>query len=642
MPPVTLLDGLDQAQREAVACGEHPLAVIAAAGSGKTAVITRRIAHRVAEGTAEERHVVALTFSRQAAQELSRRLYGLGVREVTAGTFHGVAYGVLRQRWTDQGRPAPALMTVRTGLLGEAVRTVAAGRRQHLDPQALGIEIDWARAQRIAPAAYAAAIHAQGRRAPVSADLVTQAYAEYGALKRSRRVIDFDDLLESGLQEMAGDPEFAAQVRWRFRHFFVDEFQDVNPLQHALLESWRGGRPDLCVVGDPRQAIYGWNGADPGLLRDIERTYPGVRIIRLTRNYRCSPGVIDAAAGVLAADDGADDTEAVRPPVGEVSLRSAVDETAEADLVAEWLRRHRVPGGRWRAMAVLARTNIQLETLAAAFVRRGIPVELAARPAADPDDAARRSLLAEARRLTAPSELAVWGRDLDEGFGDGVSASPLHRRLAAAVQRFLASMQGGTGPAFVEWLELTGGGDFADRTPTDAVALLTFHAAKGREWRTVAVTGVEPGLVPHGGAHTTEAKAEELRLLYVAITRASDHLLITWADERNRREAGRSPLLDRVETALAPVPLDALPLVGRRPRRPVPADDPVLCGLRTWRQRAATAAGLPPRAIVDDRTLEAIAVARPATLEELGTVPGMSSLAVARLGPRLLGALAGL
>ena len=125
-------------------------------------------------------------------------------------------------------------------------------------------ELDWARAQRADPGRYP-----EGPRTP-GAHLVGAARDRgdrRGAiteLKHARRVVDFDDLLELRYGEMDRDPAFAAQVRWRFRHFFVDEFQDVNPLQHALLEAWRGGRPDLCVVGDPRQAIYGWNGADPG------------------------------------------------------------------------------------------------------------------------------------------------------------------------------------------------------------------------------------------------------------------------------------------------------------------------------------------------------------------------------------------
>ena len=125
--------------------------------------------------------------------------------------------------------------------------------------------------------------------------------AAYEALKTRRGVVDFDDLLERCLHALTDDRQWASGIRWRFRHLFVDEAQDLNPLQHAVLEGMRGGRPDLCLVGDPRQAIYGWNGADPSMLAEVERRYPGVTVVRLLSNYRCSPQIVRAGAAVLVA-----------------------------------------------------------------------------------------------------------------------------------------------------------------------------------------------------------------------------------------------------------------------------------------------------------------------------------------------------
>lgn len=635
-----LTDGLDPAQAEAITSTAAPLAIIAAAGSGKTTVLTRRIAHRVLEGTAEERHVVALTFSRQAAGELVRRLARLDVRGVTAGTFHAVAYGVLRQRWADQGRPAPGLITVKHGLLAEAIRAVPMHGRRAPNPAEIVTELDWARAQRVTTAQYPDAARLAGRRPNVSPERIATIAEEYRRLKRHRRVVDFDDLLEGCLTELGTDAEFAAQLRWRFRHFFVDEFQDVNPLQHALLEALRGGRPDLCVVGDPRQAIYGWNGADPTFLERIEDTYPGIRVVRLRRNYRCSPAVVEAGSAALAAGDVGDDTLAVRPPTGAVELVGAPDPVAEAAVVVDRLRRLRRPGAAWRSMAVLARTNAQLEPVLAALHAAGIPAVLAGRPAEAADDPARRALLADARRARSTEELMAWGRDLDDGTGDA-QAAPLHRDLAAAVRRFLQSVPDGGGPAFVEWFELTAGDDDAGAVAErrDAVELATFHAAKGREWRTVVVTGAETGLVPHSGSTGPAALAEEIRLLYVAITRAADDVVITWADERNGRPAGRSPLLahvtDRRDEPAAPMPTEL-----RRVPVPPPSVDPTLAALHQWRRHAAAAAQLPERSIVPDAVLRAIAETRPTSVEELAAVPGLGLLAARRLGPRLLATLA--
>ncbi len=628
-----LTAGLDPTQVEAVRAEAAPLAVIAAAGAGKTSVLTRRIARRVRSEEVEERHVVALTFSRQAASELTNRLARLEVRGVTVGTFHAVAYGVLRQRWTDQGRPAPGLVVNRTRLLVEAAGGVDASRRR-LDPNELGGELDWARAQLIPADRYARAAKDAGRRTAAPFTAIAEAMAGFETLKRRRRVIDFDDLLDLSVRELQ-DPVFAAQVQWRFRHFFVDEFQDVNPLQFAVLEAWRADRPDLCVVGDPRQAIYGWNGADPGLLLRVEETYPGVQIIRLRRNYRCVPTVVSAAAAVLHTGDQFDDAVPVRAEPGSLELVEALDPSAEADVIVDRLRRLRPPGSRWSSMAVLARTNHQLEPIRAAFARAGVPAQLATRPQTADDDPSRRALLADARQCTGSDELANWGRDLDDGLE---RASPLHRRLATAVRTYLAGVPNGTGSSFVEWFDLTGGGDEPIEA-RDAVALLTFHAAKGREWRTVAVAGVEAGLVPHAGAIRPEARAEEIRLLYVALTRASDHLVVTWCIERDGRTARPSPLLEAI-TALE-APPDSLPDLPQRHTTPAPPPDPVLEALTRWRERAAVAAALPPVAICDDDTLRAVAHHRPTTLDELADVPGVSRMAAVRLGPRLLAVLAG-
>jgi len=266
-----LLDGLTDAQRAAVTCDGAPLCILAGAGSGKTRVLTTRIAWRVATGSADARHVLALTFTRKAAGELRRRLGGLGVRDgVAAGTFHAIAYAQLRRRWADQGVQAPTLLERKAGLLARLAGPRSTGDAA-VQPADLAAEIEWAKARLIAPAQYEAAALGAGRTPPIPTPSMATLYERYEQEKRSRGLVDFDDLLVRCVEAMHADAEMAAAVRWQHRHLFVDEFQDVNPAQAALLAAWRGSSSDLCVVGDPNQAIYAWNGAEPSFLVDFAR-----------------------------------------------------------------------------------------------------------------------------------------------------------------------------------------------------------------------------------------------------------------------------------------------------------------------------------------------------------------------------------
>ena len=207
MDPAALLEDLDADQRRAVTSPAMPLAILAPAGSGKTLVLTRRIAHRIATGDAEGDHVLALTFTRRAATELVTRLRGVGVRDrLTAGTFHAVALATLRTRWRDQGRTAPTLVTNRQALVGEVVtakRSKGGGRRVDADAPRVGPlglaeltrEIDWASARLVPAEAYLATAAAAGRRTRLPPAMVADVYVAYEGAKRTRRLVDFDDLL---------------------------------------------------------------------------------------------------------------------------------------------------------------------------------------------------------------------------------------------------------------------------------------------------------------------------------------------------------------------------------------------------------------------------------------------------------------
>ena len=628
-----LLDGLDSAQRRAVTTTAHPLAIIAPAGSGKTTVLTRRIAHRVATGTADADHVVALTFTRQAATELRNRLWRLDVRGtgLRVGTFHAVAHGLLRQRWADQSRRAPTLLAANRRLIAE----VLGARTSPDEIGAIATELEWSRATLVAPERYAEMARRTGRKPSVAPDRVAACLVDYAALKRRKGVVDFDDLLADCAAELRRDPAYAAGVRWRFRHLFVDEFQDLNPLQHALLEAWRGDRPDICVVGDPRQAIYGWNGSNPALLERVEETLPGVTIVRLRNNYRCSPQVVAAAASVLTRAGTDDDTISTRTDGPVVEFAGARDEGAEAELIARRVRGMRPAGGRWASIGVLARTNAQLPTIAQALERVGIPTSIigaAGRTYIDPSAA---GLLDDARQIRRTAALLAWATDLAEGI-DEAPPRPIEASMSAAVRRFVGEIPDGDGVAFADWYLLGAG----ESDSTDAVELLTFHAAKGREWRAVVVTGVERDLVPHYSARSAEARAEEARLAHVAFSRAGHELVVTWARERNGRTTGPSPLIDD-----SAQPSDLTTVFIAPPVRPIVADPAasarrmMLESLRSWRLRAARAANLPATGICSDAALVTLATERPSTLDEVIMLAGLGPSMARHLGPRMLAAI---
>lgn len=618
-----LLRGLDAEQIEAVTTDAAPLAIVASAGSGKTTVLTRRVARRIVDGSADASHVLALTFTREAAAEMRRRLRRLDVREhVETGTFHAVALRLLRDRALSTNTAPPSVAADRLRLIKEVLTET----RTPVEPYLAMADIDWARARLISPSRYGAAIRAERRRGAINPDAFPAIVERYESLKRRRGVVDFDDLLANVLDLIRRDTTFRDIVRWRFRHLFVDEAQDLNPLQHALLEAIRDGRPDICLVGDHRQAIYGWNGADPATLVEVERFYPGVTVVALTGNYRCSPQIVRAGAAALIGAGMTDDTDSRRASGRTVSIMSAADERDEAATVArvarDLVQRHGLPH-----VGILARTNEQLTELGRALAGAGIPVERSA--GRSPLERA----VAEANRCVNRQALAA----LAEAIWESEESDPIRTRIAEEIDRFLSSGEPGGFRAWVEArhpfddLELD---DTARSKAEGAVGLVTFHAAKGREWSGVIVTGVEDGLVPHSGASTPAQRLEEARLLYVALTRASEELVITWARERKRMPTKESPLLEPVRVStLADAPV-APPAAVRTVRR----SDP-LAPLREWRSSVARAGGVPDSAVCSDSTLRGLLDQPPEDVAGVAVRLGLSATAAERIAPRLLSLL---
>ena len=372
-----LLRGLDTTQRDAVTSRAAPLAILAGAGSGKTRVLTRRIAWQSRERIVDPRHVLALTFTRKAAGELRTRLGRLGVEQaVTAGTFHAIALAQLRRRAEDEQRTMPTLLERKVRLLVPLVNV--RGREAGLRAAELASEIEWAKARLVRPDGYEQAVTLAGAHSPAPAAEVAEIYREYEREKRRRGLVDFDDLITGCADVLERDANFAAAQRWRFRHLFVDEFQDASPAQFRLLRSWLGDRSDLCVVGDGDQAIYGFAGADPTFLVRFTaqfppERFPDVGVVRLGSNYRSTPQVVAAAGAVLGSSRRRTAERAARPE-GPAPVVTAYDtDDDEARSVARAVRAAHASDVPWSRIAVLYRVNAQSALFEEAFSRAGVP-----------------------------------------------------------------------------------------------------------------------------------------------------------------------------------------------------------------------------------------------------------------------------
>jgi len=658
-----LLYDLDASQRRAVVSPARPLAILAPAGSGKTRVLTRRIAWRIATEDAEANHVLALTFTRKAAGELRDRLRRLGLRDgVAAGTFHAIAYAQLRSHWSDHNRRAPDLLTRKARLLGPVLR----GRTGELSPVALAGEIEWAKARLLGPGEYAEGVVAARRRTPATPEKVAGHYARYEELKHEQNLVDFDDLLKLCGDALLGDATFAAAQRWRFRHLFVDEFQDVNPLQLRLLDAWRGSHLDLTVVGDPQQAIYGWNGADAGFLEDFQGRYASAEVIALGHNYRSTPQILAAAASVLRAAKL--DGRPVHATQGEGAAPRLVrypNDVDEAKGVARALRDSRAPHTAWSDQAVLVRTHAQVALITEGLRAVGIPYQVrggdallkkpATQTALDFLRVNARPLVACLPDLEAMVDDHHVGPDSGSGSGNdgGGDVDPTQVDIVQLARDHLRLDPMASASGFFTWLIATLQSEGGE-SRRDAVTVATFHAAKGLEWPVVHLAGLEDGFVPITHARTTAQRAEEARLLYVAMTRAVDVLHCSWAGQRtfNAKVLDRrvSPWVGDLASGAA------APETAQKPdwrthlaeqkallqdRRRVA--DPVLTALQDWREEAARAARVSPAAVLDDHVLAAVAAARPGDQEELAAVPGVGGMfATSRVGEGLLAALAAL
>jgi len=407
---------LNDVQRQAVEHPGGPLLVLAGAGSGKTRVLTGRIAHLVTERGIPAWGILAFTFTNKAAREMKERaIHLLGADEsqlaVWVGTFHGTCVRILRRHAELLGFPKSFVIydtDDQRSLLRELLREVGADDR-HLTPAGAGSRISRLKNEGIAPAAFAA--DAAG---PIERQ-VADVYAKYETALRARAAMDFDDLLLYTVKLFDLDPGVHRQYADRFRHVLVDEYQDTNAIQFELIERLSRTHRNLLVVGDDDQSIYGWRGADVGNILSFEDRYPDATVLRLTQNYRSTRTILRAANHVVKNNSARKEKELwTENPAGErLGLHLLPDEESEGErVVSLLLEEKRLRARSNRDFAVLYRTNAQSRAVENALRRSAIAYQLTG-GVSFYERREVKDLLAYLRALAQPRDQVSWYRILN-------------------------------------------------------------------------------------------------------------------------------------------------------------------------------------------------------------------------------------
>jgi ATP-dependent DNA helicase UvrD/PcrA len=641
-----LLAGLNPPQREAVLHGDGPLLVLAGAGSGKTRVLTHRVARLIADGVPPQ-SIIAITFTNKAAGEMRDRigqLVGPRARAIWASTFHSACVRILR-------REAPAAGYARDFSIYDGDDQLRLIRRCMVDedidpkrfaPRGLQARISDAKNQLRGPEELAAL------SGSYNDEVAAQVYRRYADALRTNGAMDFDDLLMVTAQLLENDEAVRARWQSRFVHVLVDEYQDTNHAQYRLVRALAEPQRNVMAVGDDDQGIYSWRGADVGNILEFERDYPNPHVVALEQNYR-STGTILRAANAVVERNPHRHPKRLWTDLGDgepIAVVSARDEHEEARVVAGEIDRALGRGDSLSDIAVFYRTNAQSRSIEDQLVRRGVNYTVVGGPRFY-ERAEVRDLLAYLRVVANPADGVSLARMLGapkRGIGPGAiakleahatahalpvaeavlrpdevaglppaqratlaatgalledlrqrveAAGPLDRVIEEVLDRsglrealeregtfeaqgrienleemvrvaaeYEAADEEATLAGFLEGIALQSDADLVDES-AGAVTLMTIHNAKGLEFDTVLITGLEEGLFPHSRSDTPETLEEERRLFYVGLTRARRHLTLTHAESR-AMHGGRDYRLP--SRFLGELPMDALALPpgGRR------------------------------------------------------------------------------
>ena len=385
-----VLQDLDDDQLSVVQAIRGPVCVIAGAGTGKTRVITSRIAYAINAGVTDSTKVLALTFTARAAGEMRNRLRVLGVPNVSARTFHSAALKQLLYFWPYAfGGQFPSLLTTKSGFISAAIeRAEVAIPAQAALLREIAGEIEWAKVLEISPENYHD--HALENKRSIklpnnksdseNLGMISQVYEAYESLKRQERSLDFEDVLLLTVGMLEEDRGVRERIRDQYRYFTVDEYQDVSPLQQRLLNLWLGNRQGICVVGDAAQTIYSFAGATSNFLLNFQNRFANAQVFRLSRGYRSTPEIINTANAILQAanfiSDHGQQLQSANAHGDKPAVNGFNTFQDEISYVAGEVARRISQGVDSSEIAVLARTNAQLDQVKAALNNAKIPSQI--------------------------------------------------------------------------------------------------------------------------------------------------------------------------------------------------------------------------------------------------------------------------
>ena len=635
-----ILSRLNAEQRQAAEAVRGPVAILAGAGTGKTTTITHRIAHQVRSGAFPASKLLAVTFTEKAAGELKERLATLGVDGVEARTFHAAALSQLRKLWPRcMGSDLPDVLDSKAPMIASLANGLPPPHKFMPRSEIAG-EIEWAKNRMVAPAGYLDELERTGHVPPIPAEYMEPIFQGYERRKERAERIDFEDMLGYAVRMYTESQQAAGFVRDRFHAFTVDEYQDVNPLQAALLDAWLGDRDELCVVGDDYQTIYSFTGASPEHLLTFPTRYPDATVVRLQDNFRSSPQVLAVANALVPTLGGFEKLlRATRPDGPNPTARALPDAEAEVAFVVGEVRRLHETGVAYEEMAVLYRINARSEPFEEAFAAATIPYQV--RDGSFLRRPGPRSVLAKLRNASSQDAVAAVEAATD-AVGFDANAQPddteeVTRQADLARLRALAA----------EYRDATGGGDvagyvaeltgrFSTQQSGRGVNLLTFHRSKGLEWDAVFLPRLLDKELPFRTPRSSADPDEERRLFYVGITRARQHLYLSWPQEAR---SAPSPFLEEIGVA-KPEP----PAAKRAARTPVSVSSgggPLFDRLKEWRRKRASSDGVPAYVVFHDKTLAEIAERRPHDWADLAAVPGIGPAKLDRYADEVLAIVAG-
>jgi DNA helicase-2/ATP-dependent DNA helicase PcrA len=531
-----LLKGLDAAQRSAVEAKPAPLVVIAGAGSGKTTTLVRRIAYMVEKNWVEPKQVLAVSHTTKASREIAERLTRLdpALRGVNCRTVHALAWKIVR----ELGGGNPEVLSSSYGMVRDALRGVS--RKHAEDTNTVSdvlSELEWARARCLGPAEYEARVASEHRTPPIPVADMVKTWERYAKSKQERNLLDFSDIIEQATEILLAS-ETGNRVRARYQAVIVDEFQDTDLAQYRLLNALRAGRPLWAVVGDPRQTIYSFKGADPRILEETAQE-PGASVIHLATSYRCGDAILRAANALIGTKYGPSLQSVSTSPA--ITAQAAYNDEDEVTQVVGKLRELARRGVQYEEIAVLYRFNASSPRFEAGLTEAGIPYQVAGGKSFFEREDIKGALTRfrqHAEHASAADGMPLlldavgemgWSREAPPSMAG--ARREKWEMLLALVELAERSSKSSADDLlkYLDFLSKTGGGV--------GVTLGTIHAAKGLEWDAVVVAGLVEGQLPSAYATTPEEIEEERRLLYVAVTRARKHLVLSYPKNRYKRPA---------------------------------------------------------------------------------------------------------